>query len=51
MPEIESESLRSHPLIMKIGVLTAVFLAVYLPAFAQPAVSRTSLQQFLGFED
>jgi hypothetical protein len=36
---------------MKIGVLTAVFLAAYMPVFAQPAVSRASLQQFLGFED
>ena len=36
---------------MKIGVLTAVFLAAYVPVFAQPAVSRASLQRFLGFED
>jgi len=36
---------------MKVGVLTAVLFAVCLPAFAQPAVSRTSLQQLLGFED
>jgi len=36
---------------MKIGILTAVSLAASVPVLAQPTVSRTALQQFLGFED
>jgi hypothetical protein len=36
---------------MKIGLLTAVFLATCVPVLAQPTVSRATLQQSLGFED
>jgi hypothetical protein len=36
---------------MKIGILTAVFLAACVPALAQPTVSRATLQRSLGFED
>jgi hypothetical protein len=36
---------------MKIGFLTAAFLAATVPVLAQPAVSRAALQQSLGFED
>lgn len=36
---------------MKIGVLTAFFLASSVPVLAQPTVSRVTVQQFLGFED
>jgi hypothetical protein len=40
-----------HSLVMKAGVLTAVFLAGCTPNFAQSAVSRATIQQSLGFED
>jgi hypothetical protein len=36
---------------MKIGILTAVLIASSLPVLAQTTVSRTTVQQALGFED
>jgi hypothetical protein len=36
---------------MKTSVITALFLATFLPVLAQPAVSRATVQQALGFED
>jgi hypothetical protein len=36
---------------MKTSVITALFLATSLPVLAQPAVSRATVQQALGFED
>ncbi len=36
---------------MKVGMVSAVFVAASVPIFAQPTVSRATLDQSLGFED
>lgn len=35
----------------RIGILAAIFLAACAPTLAQPAISRATVQQSLGFED